>query len=152
MPPQPIPTRQLLTEFDRLHREALGVPAVIRPGKDAALISTLWRSHGSMVTDLMQDFFSSDDPFILDSGYTVGVFISQAGKLIARRVRGRALAPKGPPSKVARSFDAVDAAFDAIERHYADQGQPGPTTDRLKAPDRGDWQGTARPGGLRRVR
>lgn len=80
------PTKDLLTYFDTLHRAQLGVPAVIRPGKDATLIATLWRSHGDqLVRDLMADFFASTDRFILDAGYTVGVFVSQAGKLIARR-------------------------------------------------------------------
>lgn len=80
------PTKDLLTYFDTLHRDTLGVPAVIRPGKDAKQIATLWRSHGDqLVRDLMADFFASNDRFIQDAGYTVGVFVSQAGKLIARR-------------------------------------------------------------------
>lgn len=84
--PPKAPTRDLLATFDALHQQHLGVRAVIRPGKDGTLIAALWRSHGELVEPLMRDFFASDDPFILQAGFTVGVFISQAGKLLARRV------------------------------------------------------------------
>lgn len=83
------PTRELLAAFDTLHQNTLGVRAVIRPGKDAHLLSTLWRSHESMILKLMEDFFSSDDPFITENGYSVGMFVSQAPKLIARRQRSQ---------------------------------------------------------------
>lgn len=84
----PAPTKALLTHFDSLHRAALGYPAVIRPGKDAMLLAGLWRSHGEQtVRELIGDFFESPDPFIRHAGYSVGVFLSQASKLIARRAR-----------------------------------------------------------------
>ena len=35
----------------------------------------------------MTDFFASSDPFIRENGYSVGMFVSQAPKLIARRSR-----------------------------------------------------------------
>jgi hypothetical protein len=82
------PTKDLLKYFDDLHRHHVGVAAVIQGGKDAKLIAGLWRSHGdALVRDLMQDFFLSNDRFIQDAGYSVGVFVSQAAKLIARRAR-----------------------------------------------------------------
>lgn len=85
---EPAPTKMLLTYFDSLHRAVVGYPAVIRPGKDAKLVAGLWGSHGEqLVRDLMADFFKSKDPFILQNGYSVGVFISQAAKLLARRAR-----------------------------------------------------------------
>lgn len=86
--PAPVPTRDLLTEFDRLHRAHLQTPAVILNGKDAAQIARLYRTHGELVRTIMAEFFASDDPFIRQAGYTVGVFCSQAGKLLARRSRG----------------------------------------------------------------
>lgn len=87
--PQPpkAPTRDLLALFDRLHQEALGVRAVIRPGKDAALVASLWRSHSDLVEPLMHDFFASDDPFVQDNGYSVGMFFGQFAKLIMRKRR-----------------------------------------------------------------
>lgn len=84
----PAPTVALLTEFDRLHLERLGVRAVIRRGKDARLVADLVASHGAeMVRELIGAFFATSDPWILARGFTVGVFISQAGKLLAARVR-----------------------------------------------------------------
>jgi hypothetical protein len=150
----PQPTRELLAHFDWLHVHYMGERAVIRGGKDAKLLASLSASHGpARVMELMDLFFEvgRDDDFIASAGFSVGVFVSQCAKLIARQRLGH-VAPKGQPSKVARSFDAVDAAFDAIERQYADQGQPGPTTRRLEAVDCRDWEGPARPSGLRRVR
>lgn len=82
------PTRDLLTYFDELHVQRTGVRAVIHGGKDAKLIAGLWKSHGTMmVRALMADFFASKDHFIIEAGFSVGVFISQAPKLIARMVR-----------------------------------------------------------------
>ena len=84
------PTRELLRYFDDRHRDRLGEPAVIVPGKDAMLLSTLWKSHGTTTTyRLIDDFFASDDDFIRRAGYTVGVFGSQAGKLLSRRCSRR---------------------------------------------------------------
>lgn len=84
------PTRALLTQFDDLHQKALGVSAVISGAKDAKLVATLARKYGAeMVGDLMREFFLSTDPFIQQAGYTVGVFHSQVGKLLARRNQHR---------------------------------------------------------------
>lgn len=81
------PTRQLLAAFDALHVQHLGVRAVIRGGKDAKLLADFWRTHGDLVEVLMGDFFEMDDEFVQQAGYSVGVFISQASKLIARRMK-----------------------------------------------------------------
>lgn len=83
-----MPTRALLTEFDQQHRQLLGVPAVIFGGKDAKLLAELCRVQGeAFVKLLMADFFSSRDPFIQQAGYSVGVFVKVAPKLIAARHR-----------------------------------------------------------------
>jgi len=81
----PAPTKALLKAFDVLHQAKTGERAVIRPGKDAKLVAALCRTHGpERVRTLMEAFFASSDPFIQQAGYTVGVFHSQAGKLIAQ--------------------------------------------------------------------
>ena len=82
------PTRELLTHFDALHVEHLGERAVIQGAKDAKLLAGLCASHGpDRVKELMALFFASDDEFIQQAGFTVGVFVSQCGKLIARHRR-----------------------------------------------------------------
>lgn len=84
------PTRELLGEFDRLHRARLGVPAIIHGAKDGQLLAALWRQQGTaMVQALLAAFFASDDPYIRRRGFTVGVFISQAGRLLAERQMAR---------------------------------------------------------------
>jgi hypothetical protein len=87
MPPEP--TKELLSYFDGLHRAHLEEPAVINGGKDAKLLAGISKSHGpERVKELMHLFFESDDDFIQSAGYTVGVFVSQCGKLIARHRKG----------------------------------------------------------------
>jgi hypothetical protein len=82
------PVKNLLPEFDRLHRAYVGVPAIFRRGKDAALIADIVRSQGEAGTlALMQAYFTSDDPFIRANGYGIGVFVSQASKLLAHGQR-----------------------------------------------------------------
>lgn len=82
------PTGELLRYFDACHVERVGVRAVIRRGKDAALLAALCRSHGEgLVKELIGEFFASRDPWIRDHGYSVGVFVSQASKLLAVRAR-----------------------------------------------------------------
>jgi hypothetical protein len=111
--PNAAPTRELLTEFDRLHRQHLGAPAVIQGGKDAALIARLWRSHGERVRPLMAAFFSSPDPFIRSAGYTVGLFVTQAAKLIAQsRPPARASPRLETVAEMRARMAAEDAATD----------------------------------------
>lgn len=82
------PTKALLSEFDRLHVERVGKPAHITGAKDAALVAKICTRYGEDETRrLMRAFFDSPDPFIRDGGYTVGVFWSQVGKLLAATAR-----------------------------------------------------------------
>jgi len=77
------PTRELLAEFDALHIEKLGTCAVIYSGKDAALLSAVWRVHGTEATiDAMRRFFASPDPWLRSTSYSVGVFCSQVGRFV----------------------------------------------------------------------
>lgn len=121
------PTRALLTEFDRLHRDTLGVPAVIQGGKDARLIAGLWRSHGDELTRaLMADFFATDDEFIQNAGYSVGVFVSQAAKLIAKRQRARLPAVRDPRRRPSVTEDNLSGLLHDLEVGY-DERRSAPT-------------------------
>lgn len=85
-PKEPAPTTRLLAAFDTLHKQRLGERAVIHGGKDAAILARLCKTHSPQLIEfLMADFFASGDEFIRKAGYTVGVFASQMGKLLARR-------------------------------------------------------------------
>ena len=112
------PTHALLVEFDRLHRLHIGYPAVIRAGKDAKLLAGLWRSHGeALVLALMEDLFTSRDPFIQQNGYTVGMLLSQAGKLLARRAASHR--PRYEESWYAECAELHDSTCTGITGHTA---------------------------------
>lgn len=129
---QTAPTRELLTEFDRLHRELFGVASVINGGKDAKLLAGLWQSHGDLVRELMADFFATDDAWIQQAGYSVGVFVSQAAKLIARRHAARlpqARDPRLRPTAVEsnlRGFRDDLAALHELEAVYDERRSDTP--------------------------
>jgi len=56
---------------------------VIDGGKDGAIVKRLLSTYGlDRLKGLLLAFFKSDYPFILSSGYTIGVFKSQINKLI----------------------------------------------------------------------
>lgn len=112
----PVPTTAMLRRFDELHRKHLGVRAVFSNGKDAKLIAALYRSHGGELVDaLMQEFFESRDPFIRKAGFTIGVFLSQAGKLIAHRQAHRLPAASTAGS---RTGDSRDAGREFLEEQF----------------------------------
>jgi hypothetical protein len=80
------PTGKLLTLFNDLHRERVGTNAAIAGAKDATLLKRIWEQqerNTELVERLMRAFFESRDPFIVRAGFTVGVFASQFGKLLA---------------------------------------------------------------------
>lgn len=78
----PAPTRELLTTFDRLHLATFGTRAIIHAGKDAKHLARLWRTHAGELDAMMQSFFARRDPYVEHAGYSVGVFVSQAPKLL----------------------------------------------------------------------
>jgi uncharacterized protein YdaU (DUF1376 family) len=85
-PKDTAPTRALMTEFDRLHRERVGHAAVFNGAKDGRLLKALCGSHGeALVRELIAAYFASTDEFIRGAGYTIGVFHSQFAKLLAQR-------------------------------------------------------------------
>lgn len=57
---------------------------MIDGGKDGAIIKTLLGTYElDILKEFLDRFFASTDPFILQGGYTIGVFKSQINKLIA---------------------------------------------------------------------
>ena len=67
------------TFLDRFNEKPM-----IDGGKDGKIIKSLLGTYEfDILKDLLGRFFNSTDPFILQSGYTIGVFKSQINKLIA---------------------------------------------------------------------
>lgn len=77
------PTRELLKLFDECHQNRFDTPAEINGGKDAALMAGVWRKRGTEETErLIRAFFASRDSWLMQSGFSVGVFKSQIPKLL----------------------------------------------------------------------
>jgi hypothetical protein len=81
------PTRDLLALFDECHLAKLGTKADLTPKKDGAILAAIWKQRqGDPVTveALIRAFFDDNDPWVIERGYTVGVFKTQVGKLVTR--------------------------------------------------------------------
>ena len=48
-------------------------------------MARVYRVHGEESYRLIEEFFATRDEFIVNAGFTVGVFVTQIGKLVARR-------------------------------------------------------------------
>lgn len=62
-----------------------GEKPIISGGKDAAIMKKIITSYGTPKTkELLDRFFESKDEFVINSGYTIGVFATQINKLITQ--------------------------------------------------------------------
>ena len=77
------PVHALMATYDRLFCGKFGYPAPIVRGKDHKLAKQLLeRYDGGQLGEWLERFFSMDDAFIQQSGYTFGVFSACLGKII----------------------------------------------------------------------
>lgn len=118
---KPHPPRELLQHFSAKFGERFkdnhGRPMVapISGAKDAAIMKRLHDRYGMEEScRLIDEFFASNEPFIVHSGYTVGVFWSQIGRLIAART----MPTFGATSNTARNRDTSVAAANLIRRAH----------------------------------
>lgn len=88
------PTRELMSLFDGLHRQRFDdAPAEFDRAKDSAILAAVWRKRGSPETEhLIRAFFATRDSWVVQAGFTVGVFKSQIPKLLSAR-QPRAVEP-----------------------------------------------------------
>jgi hypothetical protein len=109
----------LLRHFDALHTDLLGERAVIRGGKDAKLLAGLCETHSpERIKELMELFFQMPDAFVQENGYSVGMFISQVPKLIARSKVDRLPKAEDAPNQLrvqSRTGDTMQAARDSLQ-------------------------------------
>jgi hypothetical protein len=88
-PPTPkSPEKTLLDEYFKLFQAKFnGEKPVINGAKDMTLLKKLLGAHSKeRLSQLLIDFFASEDPWIIDSGYTLGVFYVKLNKLLVARV------------------------------------------------------------------
>ncbi len=70
--------------------EKFGAKPKINGSKDGQIIKDLLGTYNfDELKELLNRFFKSTDPFILQSGYTIGVFTTQINKLIITKKGGR---------------------------------------------------------------
>lgn len=76
-------SKGLIDYYFKKFEEKFKVKPSISGGKDGALLKKLHETYGfEKVKQLIDLFFDSKDRFIVDSGYTIGVFFSQINKLL----------------------------------------------------------------------
>lgn len=82
------PAKELLDEYFQLFKAKFGEKPVISGAKDMELLKKLLAVHSKeRLSQLLIDFFASDDPFITNGGYTIGVFFVKINKLLVARVK-----------------------------------------------------------------
>lgn len=75
--------RRFFALYYELFQAKFGIKPQIEGGKDGAIASGIIKKYGlERSSALLRAFFSSLDPFIQKSGYTIGVFRSQVNKLL----------------------------------------------------------------------
>lgn len=98
----PAPTRQLLTLFDELHQRRFETPAEINGAKDGAILASLCRKRGLEETErLIRAFFDMRDTWVLQRGFSVGIFKTQISKLLAAR-------PAAEPQRAERWYEQCE--------------------------------------------
>ena len=69
-------------------KDKFGAPYMVTGGKEGALVKRLLAVHSlEKLQDMAALFFKSDDPFIQNSGYTIGAFSTQINKLATMAMR-----------------------------------------------------------------
>ena len=91
--------KALLSHYDEAYQRKFGARYPISPSKDCALAKRLLGLYtAEQLEGWMEQFFDSHDAFILQSGYTFGVFSACLSKVIVastdqreqKRAQGRA--------------------------------------------------------------
>jgi phage replication O-like protein O len=76
-------TTKIQKFFYSEYETKLGEPYVPEWGKDGAIFKGLLKTLSEeRITDIIKTFFLIEDPFIVNAGYTIGVFKSQINKLL----------------------------------------------------------------------
>lgn len=89
--------KAIIDHYHNLFVQQFGEKPVIHGGKDGATVKRLVAAYGvDKLRVLLEAFFESKDPFIKQSGYTLGVFSSQINKLLLA-TRNRASPARAAP-------------------------------------------------------
>ncbi len=91
------PIRDVLAYFDVTYQQYVGTRYPINRGKDSKLVKDLLAIYSEpQLRTFIAAFFEMDDPFIVDSGYSIGVFRGCLPKVIAAVNRATKRTQQGP--------------------------------------------------------
>ena len=77
-----LPVKEFIDFYFEEFKTKFGNPPIIQGAKDGSIVKALLKTIPiEELKSLLERFFDSYDPFILKSGYTLGVFKSQINKL-----------------------------------------------------------------------
>jgi len=106
----PSPHRKFMDSYSEGFKAKFGKKPLIEGKKDGALVKKLLEEFSvEELESFLNKFFTSEDSFVLQSGYTIGVFKSQINKLIT--------AGQGP-----RSSDDVDRRIFEMKKEREKDG------------------------------
>ena len=101
---QGAPVKTVITAYYEAFKAKFQVRPVIEGGKDGAIVKRLVADYGeAKVLIFLRQFFTSEDPWIKGSGYTLGAFKASVNKLIAQN---GAPGPTKPPDPGAMPYQS----------------------------------------------
>jgi hypothetical protein len=120
------PIKAALTRFDQLHRGKFKdpvtqepIPANIDGAKDSSLMKKLIERYGEERNNgLMEMFFKCDDEFVVQAGYTVGIYYSKVPGLISRS--SMATRTHGVTRNTAENHRQAQVGAELIRRNYSE--------------------------------
>ena len=97
----PSPHKQVIDHYHNKFLSIFGEKPLIDGGKDGATVKKLLQNcSAERLIELLDKFFELDDPFIRESGYTIGVFKTQINKLkTVGVIRKQTLDNNNPPKE-----------------------------------------------------
>jgi len=102
-------SKQLLTTFDVLYQRKIGARYPVNGGKDGALLKGLRAIYSDMeIEAFMAAYFTMEDPFFREAGYSLGCFRACLPKVIRHCHEKLRQAKAAPVSSVLRMVNPAD--------------------------------------------
>jgi len=128
----PSPHKQVIEHYHNKFLSIFGEKPLIDGGKDGNIIKKLLQNcSADRLIELLDKFFELDDPFIRESGYTIGVFKTQINKLktvgVNRNQTNTQQPNRSDLKQLASNDDPEYLEFLRIEREKESQRKLGVT-------------------------
>ena len=110
-PPNPDHQKVMDHYFDSF-KNKFGEKPIINGGKDGAIIKNLLATYpAEKIIALLDKFFNSNDSFIRNSGYALGVFQSQINKLLVDGGQNQKPLPREPDPDDKRKRELIKKLY-----------------------------------------